>query len=123
MSLPLALGSIFGHVRLAVRLGLPGCLLVVAACVPATTPAPAAIQDGPTPSTRSGGRVVIGNGADITGLNPLLWADPQSTTVSRRIYESMVGYDPKTGEPQARLAESWSIAPHELSVTYVSATT
>jgi ABC-type transport system substrate-binding protein len=95
-----------------------GLGLVVACAGPVvpsadTVPGPAA-----TRPPQSGGRVVLGILADVAGLNPNLKTDPQTTTVARRIYESLVIDDPQTGQPRPRLAESWTTSPDGVTLSY-----
>src|SRR2546425_992988 len=84
-------------------------LVLVTACAAPAPPATGGVGAGEAAgSPRAGGRVVLGILADVAGLNPLLKTDPQSATAARRIYDSLVIDDPKTGEPRPRLAESWT---------------
>jgi peptide/nickel transport system substrate-binding protein len=61
----------------------------------------------------------VGLSVDVAGLNPLLKTDPQSWMAARRIYESLVTDNPTTGQPEPRLAESWSTSPDGRTLTFV----
>src|SRR5262245_4590431 len=117
---------------------LVATLLVMAACGPATPPAPN--QSGnPTPggapasvpaqggqattapgvpvptvapnaAAKSGGRVILGDITDVKTLNPVLVADVSSDVVTSRIYASLLSVDAATGDLVPNLAEKYDFS-------------
>ncbi len=85
--------------------------LLVSACAPSAgptgsaVPAASATQAGPVP----GGRVIVGSFVDIQRLNPATSNDSGSTSVSSKIYDTLLRIDAKTGEPKPWLG-SWKIS-------------
>jgi peptide/nickel transport system substrate-binding protein len=114
-------------------------LLVMAACGPATPPAPnqsgnptpaaaaqptlaaqagqATISPGvpapalaPNEGPKTGGRVIVGDIADANTLNPVVVADVSSDIVTSRIYASLLSVDPNTGDVEPNLAEKYDFS-------------
>ena len=86
-------------------------VVVISACAPTVPPkaAPAVEHGGASSAATTapvmGGRVVVGAFADAKVLNPVLSSDVPSAEVWGRIYESLIGVDPRTAQPRPRLAE------------------
>ncbi|MBV9576992.1 MAG: hypothetical protein JO057_00230, partial [Chloroflexi bacterium] len=98
-----------------------GAALLLVACAPSSAPTPASESDTsapavpglsltPTPQPTPGGRVVVGDMADIKTLNPILVSDGPSDIVTSRMYASLLSVDPKTGEPRPNLAEKFDFS-------------
>lgn len=82
------------------HVALLGIGLIVAACAPSPPPAPAE-----TPAR--GGRIVETTALEAFTLQPVLSADVVSSRVISKIYDSLVRYDPRTGEVKPNLG-TWS---------------
>jgi peptide/nickel transport system substrate-binding protein len=67
---------------------------------------------------KPGGRVVVGDVGDIKSLSPILVNDPASDFVTSRIYASLLGVDPKTGESRPNLAAKFDLSPDGKTVTF-----
>ena len=97
-------------------------LLVLAGCTPASSNVPpAAGPAGNAPAAGSpvaGGRLIVGAISDAKVLNPVLSSDVPSAEVWSRVYESLIRVDPETGQPQARLAERFEMAPDGTQLTF-----
>jgi len=65
-----------------------------------------------------GGRVVVGNVADIKTLSPILVNDPASDVVTSRVYASLLSVDPKTGEPRPNLADKFDFSSDGKTLTF-----
>ncbi len=71
-----------------------------------------------TPTPRTGGQVMVGDVGDIKTLNPSLVNDAASDIVTSRIYASLLGVDPKTGEPKPNLAEKFDMSSDGRTLTF-----
>jgi peptide/nickel transport system substrate-binding protein len=115
---------------------LAAVALVLGACAPAGGPTPPASDTQGTPggsaalagqptsapgvpgptigatsgTPKPGGRVVVGDVADVKTLNPFLVNDPSSDMVTSRMYAALLSVDPKTGEPRPNLAEKFDMS-------------
>jgi peptide/nickel transport system substrate-binding protein len=66
-----------------------------------------------------GGTLVVGVGADATGLDPELVMNNESGFPMSLLYDRLVGYKPGTTEvTNSGLAESWEISPDGLTYTF-----
>src|SRR5581483_8606221 len=84
-----------------------------AAVLPATaTPAP------PPPGAVNGGTFTQASLGDALTMQPLLAADAVSIDRISLMYEGLRARDPETLEFRPALAESWTLAPDNLGVTY-----
>jgi peptide/nickel transport system substrate-binding protein len=114
---------------------------LVAACGPATpTPEPTqqsqAPQAAPTISgqatsapvvpaptigvgqPKAGGRVIVGDIADVKTLNPILVTDVPSDLVTSRVYAGMLDVDPKTGDVVPDLADKYDFSSDGKTLTF-----
>ncbi len=75
---------------------------------------------GYTEPEQLGGTFVSANvGSDIQGLNPLLAEEITTSTVLGYIYDTLVGGDPRTGQPAPNgLADYWEVAPDGITYTF-----
>jgi peptide/nickel transport system substrate-binding protein len=74
---------------------------------------------GYTEPEQQGGTYITAENGDIQGLNPLLAEETTTSTVLGYIYDTLVGTDPRTGEPSPDgLADSWEIAPDGKTYTF-----
>lgn len=72
-----------------------------------------------TEPEQTGGTFITAENGDIQGLNPLLAEEITTSTVLNYIYDTLVGTDPRTGEPApSGLADSWEIAPDGMTYTF-----
>lgn len=88
----------------AVAIGL------IVACAP--SPPPVAAE---TPTR--GGRIVETTGLEVFTLQPVLSVDVAGSRVISKIYDSLVRYDPRTGEAKPNLG-TWSISSDGLTYTW-----
>jgi peptide/nickel transport system substrate-binding protein len=73
----------------------------------------------PTPGQpKPGGRVVIGDTADVKTLNPVLVNDAASDVVTSRIYASLLSVDPETGQPKPNLAQKFDFSSDGKTLTF-----
>jgi peptide/nickel transport system substrate-binding protein len=101
--------------------------LILAACAPheivatveveVTREVPVLVTPTPTPLPE-GGTLVEAVTSEVRTLNPILANDPLSRRVSGLIYIGLLGWDPKSGQPIGRAAESWEVASDGLSMTF-----
>ena len=68
--------------------------------------------------SRYGGTLVIGLGADATGLDPQRVMNNESGFVMGLIFDRLVHYKPGTTEVIPGLAEKWDISPDGLVYTF-----
>src|SRR3954471_19465587 len=54
--------------------------------------------------------VVLWLGANPSTLNPILKSDAVASDVVAYIFDTLVSYDARTGEPEGRLADHWEIS-------------
>ncbi|MBA2753241.1 MAG: hypothetical protein H0U40_02100 [Chloroflexia bacterium] len=74
---------------------------------------------GYTEAAQQGGTFIDAGTSDIQTLNPLLSEEVQTSTVMGFIYDSLIGGDPRTGQPAPLgLADSWEIAPDRVTYTF-----
>src|SRR5919197_1034459 len=83
-----------------------GLTLLVTACTQAPTGEGGA-SPGASEKPVAGGRVIEGSSSDIKTMNPILVNDSPSDVVTSLLFDSLVGQDPKTGEPKPRMA-TWT---------------
>jgi len=62
--------------------------------------------------------MILSLGANPDNLNPLLSTDAYSPVVTGYVFDSLVYYDLKTGEPVGRLAKSWTISKNGLTYDF-----
>ncbi len=67
---------------------------------------------------RSGGTLVIGIGADATGLDPRTVMNNESGFVMSGVLEGLTQYKRGTTEVEPGLAESWTISPDGKTITF-----
>lgn len=68
---------------------------------------------------QTGGTFITAENGDIQGLNPMLAEEITTSAVLNLIYDTLVGTDPRTGEPApSGLADSWEIAPDGKTYTF-----
>ena len=95
--------------------------IIAAAAIVATACGAPNTQGGASaaPDTKpvAGGRFIEGSFADIKTLQPVLVNDVPSSTVSSRIYESLVQADPKTGEIKPNLGK-WTVSADGLTYSW-----
>jgi peptide/nickel transport system substrate-binding protein len=115
---------------------------LVAACGPATPspeptqqaqapqPAPTSISGqatsapvAPAPTVgvgqpKPGGRVIVGDIADVKTLNPVLVSDVPSDLVTSRIFTGLLDVDPKTGDVVPDLAEKYDFSSDGKTLTF-----
>ncbi|CAA9539698.1 MAG: Oligopeptide ABC transporter, periplasmic oligopeptide-binding protein OppA [uncultured Thermomicrobiales bacterium] len=74
---------------------------------------------GYTEAARQGGTFIDSGVADIQTLNPLLSEEVQTGAVMGLIYDTLLGSDPRTGQPAPLgLADRWEIAPDRVTYTF-----
>lgn len=88
-------------------------MLVATACTPGggptTSGAPSASATAAAEQPTPGGRVIYGSFSDIQRLNPATSNDATSSTVSGKIYDSLIRIDPKNAEVKPNLA-TWTVS-------------
>jgi len=67
---------------------------------------------------RSGGTLVIGIGADATGLDPRTVMNNESAFVMAGVLEGLTQYKRGTTEVEPGLAESWTVSPDGKTITF-----
>jgi peptide/nickel transport system substrate-binding protein len=67
---------------------------------------------------KSGGRVVVGDIADVKTLNPVLVSDPASDVVTSRMFAGLVSVDARSGAVGPELAEKFEIAQDGKSLVF-----
>lgn len=67
---------------------------------------------------KPGGRVIVGDIADIKTLNPVLVTDVPSDVVTSRIYASLLTVDAQTGDVQPSLAEKYDFSADGKTLTF-----
>ena len=85
---------------------------------PTTAPAVPGPSAVATSLPRSGGRIVLGDTADIKTLNPVLVADQTSDVVTSRVYAGLLRVDARTGEVQPDLAEKYDFSSDGKTLTF-----
>ncbi len=63
-------------------------------------------------------RLVLYLGNNPETLNPVLATTANANSVISYIFDRLISYDVKTGEPQPKLAESWKISPDGKTYTF-----
>ena len=83
-----------------------------------TTPSPTQSEGPPTEtgSPKSGGELVVGFEAELTGLDPHKTSSVVSWVVVYNIAETLITFE--DGKPAGRLAESWEIGDDGLQYTF-----
>jgi peptide/nickel transport system substrate-binding protein len=51
-------------------------------------------------------------------LNPILSSDAYASSVFSWVFDTLIRYNPNTGQPEGRLAESWTISPDGLTYDF-----
>lgn len=95
---------------------LAATAIVASACGNGTT-TPAGGSSAASAAPVAGGKFIEGSFADIKTLMPVLVNDVPSSTVSSRIYESLVQADPKTGEIKPNLGK-WTVSSDGLTYSW-----
>ncbi len=87
-----------------------------------TTQGDASPQPGGSPATGQqpvpGSRITEGGLIEPRTLNPIFVADPVSEEISHLVFNGLVYVDPKSGEPQPDLAQSWEVSDDRLTYTF-----
>ncbi|CCF82293.1 ABC transporter substrate-binding protein [Nitrolancea hollandica] len=65
-----------------------------------------------------GSRITEGGLIEPRTLNPIFVADPVSEEISHLVFNGLVFVDPKSGEPQPDLAQSWEVSDDRLTYTF-----
>ena len=94
-------------------------MLVATACAPggpAASSAPTATAAA-SPTPQQGGRVIQGDISDIATMQPVLVNDTSSGRITTLLYDTILLQDPKTGEPNPRMA-TYSISSDGLTYTF-----
>src|SRR5579864_1712784 len=87
----------------------------------ASQPTSAPAVPGPTIGVgqpKPGGRVIVGDIADIKTLNPVLVSDVPSDIVASRLFTGLLTVDAKTGEVQPNLAEKYDFSSDGKTLTF-----
>ncbi len=103
-----------GQAWLRVLVMVAAAALVATSCAP-SGPTTTGQQTGDKP--QPGGRVIEGSFADVKVLNPVLVNDVPSSTVTARIYDSLIFADPKTGEVKPNLGK-WTVSSDGLTYSW-----
>lgn len=93
---------------------LPGTPAAAAPSAPSAAPTPRPAPTVPpaptaTPGLKRGGTLVFGFQNDITSFDPAFSTSATDYTYFRLLYDSLVGYDPKTVRPEPQLASEWKV--------------
>jgi peptide/nickel transport system substrate-binding protein len=107
-------------ILLLASLGLAACApreVVTTVEVQVTKEVPVLVTPTPAPLPE-GGTLVEAVTSDVRTLNPILANDPLSRRVAGLIYIGLLGWDPLSGQPVGRAAESWEVAADGLTITF-----
>lgn len=92
-----------------------------AASTSASQPTSAPAVPGPTVGVgqpKPGGRVIVGDIADIKTLNPILVSDVPSDIVASRLFTGLLTVNAKTGDVQPELAEKYDFSSDGKTLTF-----
>jgi peptide/nickel transport system substrate-binding protein len=71
-----------------------------------------------TPPPVKGGQVVVGAVGHVDGFNPLLAESEASRALTPLLFDSLLTYDPDSGQLKPHLARSWTVASDSRSITF-----